>query len=384
MLPIVQIVHREGIIDLGWGHPDPDLLPVEALRRAANAALARYGAAALAYGAERGPGPLLEWICGRLAQTDARPPDPAEVLVLAGASQALDLLCTLVMRPGDIVLVESPTYHLAVRILCDHPLELVPTPVDAGGLDVDALAALLARLARDGKRPRMLYFVPTHHNPTGVCMDLPRRQALAGLAAEAGLLLVEDDVYRELSYDAPAPPSVWSIARPGVVARIGSFSKSLAPGLRLGYLTADAALTRRIIGGGMLDSGGGVNPLVALAVAELCAAGDFEAIVMRLRAAYRERRDALASGLRQHLPPGCRFTVPRGGFFQWVELPDALDAADLLPRAEAAGVSYIPGARFHLAAARPGSLRLSFSLYPPALLAEAAHRLGQAIGAALQ
>jgi len=186
-------------------------------------------------------------------------------------------------------------------------------------------------------------------------------------------------VYRELSYDAPAPPSVWSIAPPGTVVRIASFSKSLAPGLRLGYLTADASLTRRLIGSGVLDSGGGLNPFTALTVAEVCAAGDFEATVTRLRAMYRERRDALAQSLRMYLPPGCRFTVPGGGFFQWVELPEGVDAATLLPRAEQTGVSYLPGSRFYLDAARSNTLRLSFSLYPPHQLTEAARRLGEAL-----
>lgn len=379
MLPIVQLVHRPGILDLGWGHPDPAALPVAALRRATEATLTHHGADALAYGAERGPGPLIAWICARLAHIDARSPDPAEVLITAGASQALDLLCTLIAAPGDTVLVESPTYHLAVRILRDHPLHLIAVPSDADGIDVEALTILLKRLAQRGRRARMLYFVPTHHNPTGVCLSLERRKALAMIAAEYGLILVEDDVYRELSYDTPAPPSVWSIAPPGTVVRIASFSKSLAPGLRLGYLTADASLTQRLIGSGFLDSGGGLNPFIALTVAEVCATGDFEATVTRLRAMYRERRDTLAQSLRTYLPPGCRFTVPGGGFFQWVELPGGVDAATLLPHAERAGVSYLPGSRFYLDAARSNTLRLSFSLYPPHQLTEAAQRLGAAI-----
>ncbi|MCS6939152.1 MAG: PLP-dependent aminotransferase family protein [Roseiflexaceae bacterium] len=380
MLPVVQIVRRPGILDLGWGHPDPALLPVAALQRATATALERYGADALTYGAERGPGPLIEWICARLAQTDARAPDPVDVIITAGASQALDLLCTLWTTPGDTVLVESPTYHLAVRILRDHPLELAAVPSDADGVDVDALEALLARLARRGKQARMLYFVPTHHNPTGSCMSLERRRALATVAAEHGVLLVEDDVYRELSYDDPAPPSVWSIAPPGTVARIGSFSKSLAPGLRLGYVTSHASLAQRLIGSGLLDSGGGLNPFVALTVAEVCTAGDFDATVARLRAAYRERRNALAKGLHDYLPAGCRFVVPGGGFFQWVELPEGIDAGELLPRAEQSGVSYLPGSRFYLDEPRRNTLRLAFSLYSPDQLVEAAQRLGEAIG----
>lgn len=379
MFPVVQIVHRPGILDLGWGHPDPAVLPVAALQRATAAVLARYGADALAYGAERGPGPLIAWICARLAHTDVRAPDPTDVVITAGASHALDLLCTICTSPGDTALVESPTYHLAVRILRDHPLNLVVVPSDASGIDVDALEMLLARMARRSQRARLLYFVPTHHNPTGVCLSLERRKALAALAAQYGVLLVEDDVYRELSYDDPAPPSVWSMAPPGTVARIGSFSKSLAPGLRLGYLTADSSLAQRLIGSGLLDSGGGLNPFVALTVAEVCESGDFDATVAHLRSTYRARRDALAGGLREHLPPECRFAVPGGGFFQWVELPEGVDAGELLPRAEQTGVSYLPGSRFYLDAPHRNTLRLAFSLYAPHHLVEAARRLGAAI-----
>ncbi|MEN9934563.1 MAG: hypothetical protein RLZZ387_1142 [Chloroflexota bacterium] len=378
-LPIIQLTHRAGIIDLGWGHPDSSLLAVDAMGRAAADALGRHGADALAYGIEGGPGPLRSWLIERIARNEGRAPDPAEIMVTGGASHALDQVCTLLTRPGDVALVESPVYHLAVRVLRDHPLELVPVPRDAGGLRLDALADTLAGLRRAGKAPRLLYTVPTFHNPTGTSLAADRRQALVDLAADEGFTVVEDDVYRELAYEGTSPPSLWSLARPGVVVRLGSFAKSLAPGLRLGWLTADAATVARFTGGGMLDSGGGVNHFTAMTVASLCGMGEFDAQLERLRAAYRERRDALAAGLREHLPHGCTFEAPRGGFFQWVQLPAGTDARALLPQSEAAGVSYLPGAKFHLDGSGADALRLAFSLYPPAELREAARRLGAAL-----
>ena len=378
-LPIIQLTHRPGIIDLGWGHPDPALLPVDAMRRGAAAALERHGPDALAYGVERGPGPLLAWLIERSARSEGRAPRPDEIMITGGASHALDQICTLFTRPGDTALVESPTYHLAVRVMRDHPLDLVPVPADEGGLRVDALAETVAALRRAGRPPRLLYTVPTFHNPTGACLAAERRRALAELAAAEGLLVVEDDVYRELAYDGPAPPSLWSLAAPGTVVRLGSFAKTLALGLRLGWLTADAAAVARITGGGLLDSGGGINHFTAMAVAALCEVGDFDAQVARLRAAYRERRDVLAASLREHLPPGCSLAVPGGGFFMWVGLPAGVDAGELLPRAEAAGVAYIPGARFHLDGRGASALRLAYSLYPPAELREAGRRLGGAL-----
>jgi DNA-binding transcriptional MocR family regulator len=383
-LPTIQLDLRPDLIDLGWGHPDPALLPVEAMRRAAQATFEHHGPDALAYGADRGAGPLLAWLIERIARVEGHAPAPDKILVTGGVSQALDQLCTLCTRPGDVVLVESPTYHLAVRILRDHPLELAPIPFDLDGLQVERLAELLANMRLAGRRISFLYTIPTFHNPTGVCLSMDRRRALVDLAAREGLLIVEDDVYRELAYDGPAPPSLWSLAPSGVVARLGSFAKSLAPGLRLGWLTGDTTLVSRLTGCGLLDSGGGVNHFASLVVSELCAAGDFEVQGERLRAAYRARRDALLEALAASLPAGCTIAPPGGGFFVWVQLPPGSDAAELLSHAEAAGVSYLPGARFHLDGAGQATLRLAFSLYAPDDLREAARRLGAVLHRAIQ
>lgn len=375
-LPILQIELRPGIIELGWGHPPLDLLPVAQIQRAAAATLARYGAEALTYGHPAGPGALIEWLCERTGRNEGRTPAPDEVLITGGNSQAFDQILTLCTQPGDTVLVESPTYHLAVRILREHPVNLVGIPMDQDGLIVDALSEALADLRRQGIRPRLLYTIPTYHNPTGVSLSLERRRALVKVAAEAGLLLVEDDVYRELSYDGPAPPSLWSLAPPGVVVRMGSFSKSLAPGLRLGWLTGGRKLVQRFADGGLLDSGGGINHFTALVVAELCASGDYDEQVVRVRTVYGSRRDALLAALRTHLSPGCSWYSPGGGFFVWLTVPEGVRCVDLLPAAEQAGVSFLPGERFFLNGDGEQQLRLSFSLYPPEELVEAVKLLG--------
>jgi len=380
-LPIVQIVHRPGVIDLGWGHPDPSLLPVEGLRHAASAALDRYGAAALAYGSERGPGPLLRWLIAYIGAREGRAPAADAIIITGGISHALDQVCTLLTRPGDTVLVEQPTYHIAVRILREHPLDLVAVPSDAGGLRPEAVADTIAMLQRQGRTPRLLYTVPTFNNPTGVSLSVARRRALIDVAVAAGLTIVEDDAYRELAYDGPAPSSLWSLAPSGTVIRLGSFAKAVAPGLRLGYLTADAATVERIRGGGVLDSGGGINHFTANTVAAFCEDGGFAAQGDRLRAAYRSRRDALAAALAEHLSPDCQWALPTGGFFIWVRLPEGRGAAALLLRAVAAGVGYAPGQRFHLDGNGARYIRLAFGLYPEAELTEAARRLGTVLRA---
>ncbi|HEX9097845.1 MAG TPA: PLP-dependent aminotransferase family protein [Candidatus Dormibacteraeota bacterium] len=379
-LPVTQFVDRPGIIDLAWGHPDPDLLPVDALRQAASRVFDRYGPDALNYGYAAGPGPLIACVCDRLAQVDAQAPAHDSVVISAGSSQALDQLATLLTDPGDAMLVENPTYHLAVRILRDHPLELVPVPTDAGGLRIDALGEVVARLRQSGRAPRLLYTVPTFHNPTGGSLALDRREQLVRFAQTAGLLIIEDDAYRELSYDGPAPPSLWSLAPPGTVVRLGSFAKSLAPGLRSGFITADPPLISRIRDSGVLDSGGGISHFSSLVVAEFMRSGDYARNVERLREAYRRRRDALLGALSEHLADRTSWLHPAGGYFIWLTLTQGQDAATYLPAAEADGTSYMPGATFYLGSGEGSHrLRLAFSRYAADRLVEAAGRLARAL-----
>src|SRR5262249_13034749 len=185
-----------------------------------------------------------------------------------------------------------------------------------------------------GARPRAMYLVPTFNNPTGRSLAADRRRTLVELADSENFLIIEDDVYRELAYDGPAPASLWSLARPGAVARLGSFSKSLGPGLRLGWLTAGRELIDRLINGGLLDSGGGINHYTGLVVAALCASGDYDENLNNLRRSYCQRRDSLVAGLRQHLPADYQVRAPGGGFFVWVDLPSGGNSRALLPLAE--------------------------------------------------
>ena len=380
-LPITQFINRPGIVDLAWGHPDPNLLPVRGLRQAADRVFDRYGPEALNYGFAAGPGPLISRVCDRLGEVDARSPSPDSVAISAGNSHALDQLATLLTDPGDVVLVEAPTYHLAVRILRDHPLELLPVPTDDGGLRLDALADILAQLRQRQRSVRFLYTVPTFHNPTGTSLATDRREQLVQFAESAELLIVEDDAYRELAYDGPAPPSLWTLARPGTVVRLGSFAKSLAPGLRVGFITADRPLISRIRDSGVLDSGGGISHFSSLVVAEFMDSGDYARNVEQLRDAYRRRRDSLLAALTEQLADRASWRRPAGGYFVWLTLPQGQDAASYIDAAEREGTSYMPGATFYLGGGEGrANLRLAFSRYPSDLLAEAARRLARALG----
>lgn len=375
MLPDVQHFLRPGIVEFAWGHPDLALLPAEGLASAAALVLARADRAALCYGAVQGPGSLIRQLGAWLGQREGRAIPLEQLFIAGGLSQGLDLLCTLYTRPGDPILVDAPTYHLALRIFRDHGLDLIPVAGDADGLRPDALVDALARLRREGRPPRFLYLVPNFGNPTGATLRLDRRREIATLAQEAGLIILEDDVYRHLWFDVPPPPPLADLA-PSHVVRLGSFSKLLAPGLRVGWLHAPVEVVRRCADSGLLDSGGGASHFAAHVVAAFMELGGFDVHVERLRAAYRARRDLLCAALARHLPTGCRWQVPGGGFFVWVRLPEGVDSARLLPRAEAAGVSFVPGSRFCADGGCGACIRLAFTLLAPEEMEEGARRLG--------
>ena len=379
----IQSVARPGVIELGFGEPDPALFPAAGLADACRSALADGGTVALPYGGNNGPTALRRRVAERLTDLEGTATRLDETLISGGNSQALDHLVTLFCRPGDVVLVERPTYSLALGILRDHPVAIEALAFDADGLDVDALERRLVEARATGQTVRLLYTIPTFHNPTGVSLSAARRRRLVEIAAAHKLLVIEDDVYRELWYDAPAPPSLWSIATPGTVLRLGSFAKTLAPGLRVGWVNAAPEQIERIATSGLNDSGGCPSQFAAVVVERFLASGSYDPHVAELRAAYTARRDVLAAALTERLPTGCAFARPSGGFFIWVALPEGLRAGDLLAAAEAAGVSYVPAARSHLDGF-DGGLRLAFTLYGIEQLAAAAARLGDTIATALR
>jgi 2-aminoadipate transaminase len=373
---------RPGFVELAYGEPDPRLLPVDAVHRAATAALEREGPGAIAYGEAEGPRTLRAALAQRITAQEGVPVEADDVVVTGGVSQALEQAVTVFAGPDDAVLVESPTYNLAVGILRDHAVEIIGLRHDGGGLDLADLEATLTRLRAGGRTPRLLYAVPTFHNPTGACLSPDRRAALVALARREDLLILEDDVYRELAYDGDAPPSLWSLDPEAPVLRLGTFSKSLTPGLRVGWVTGRDDLRRRFVGAGVIESGGCPTQFAACVAAALLENGDYEPHVAALRAAFTTRRDALAAALRDHLPAGCDFVVPAGGYFLWVRLPKGLTATALLPSAERRRVSYLPGARFSMSG-EDGHIRLAFSLYDETALTEGARRLGAAVRDAL-
>lgn len=284
-------------------------------------------------------------------------------------------------RPRDVVLVEAPTYGPALCTMRDHDVDIVSVPLDGDGIDVDVLEREIGRLRAAGRTVSLLYTIPTFHNPAGACLGQERRRRLVAMASAHDLVVVEDDVYRELVYEGVAPPALWTLDREAPILRLGSFSKSLTPGLRVGWINARPDLLRRLDAAGVLDSGGNPTQFAACLVARVLEGGGYDAHVDRLRAAYRARRDVLHAALREHMPAGCSWRVPAGGFFIWLRLPEGLRASELLPVAEAHGVAFASGSRF-CADGDDGSIRLSFSLFDEGALRQGASRLGAAMAVA--
>ena len=369
---MIQFRNRPGILDLGWGHPRPGLLPVEEWAEASAAASREFGWRQLTYGQATGPAPLLEWLTAHLGDGTT----VEQSFVTAGASHGLALVASLLAGPGDVILVDSPTYYLAFRILADTGATILRVPADEDGVDPAALAGMLAGLRAGGRRVPLLYLVPTFANPTGRSLPPDRRRALVELARRTGLTLFEDDTYRELCYEGVAPPSLWRLSGGDGVVRLGTFAKTVAPGLRLGWINAGPALITRLATLGYVHSGGGVNHSVATTMACFGASGAYRRHVAAVRTAYREQRDALVAAVRAHLPAD----PPAGGWFLWLRLPPGAGATRLLPEAERRGTSFVPGPLFYAdGIGGDDRIRLSFSHLPPADLTAAADRLGAAL-----
>ncbi len=379
-LPSLLISIPEGVLDLGWGHPSPDLHPTEALRIASERVLSQQSAVPLQYGAVQGFGPLLEALADFLSSQDAygnQPVDPGSLFLTAGASQGIDLATTICAQSGDTVFVEEPTYYLIGRIFLDHGLNVVGIPTDANGLDTEALEAML----RDGHRPRLLYVIPAYQNPTGATLSPDRRRKLVQLAQEYGFTILADEVYQLLHYGPPPPPPLATMddTEEGSVVSLGSFSKILAPGLRLGWVHASPDIVQRFVDSGVAASGGGLSHFAAAMAQATLEMGLLQKNVAELRRVYATRRDAVSRLLTTDLAGHVDFNQPDGGYFFWLTLLDGKDADGLLPTAQEAGVSYRPGTAFSSVGGFRDSLRVSFSLYEVGDLAEALSRLGQVI-----
>ncbi|WP_037910556.1 aminotransferase-like domain-containing protein [Actinacidiphila yeochonensis] len=368
---ILALTARPEVISFAGGLPAPELFDAEGLRHAYDRVLSERPGSVLQYSTTEGDPLLRRAVAARLSAR-ALPTAPEDLLITGGSQQGLTLIASTLLEPGDTVLVENPTYLAALQCFGFAGARVVPVPTDDDGVLPEALADLVAR-----ERPKLLYLVPNFQNPTGRTLPLSRRRAVAEVAARYGLWIAEDDPYGELRFEGEYQPPV--AAMEGAADRtvlMGSFSKVMAPGMRLGWVRAPEGLRRAcVIAKQAADLH--TSTVDQAAAARYLADRDLDAHLERVRAAYRERRDALLGGLPAALPPGSTWSRPEGGMFVWVRLPDGHDATALLPAAVGHDVAYVPGAPFYAADADHATLRMSFTTHTPEEITTGLSRLAK-------
>ena len=373
---ILKVTEKPGILSMAGGLPSADTFPVDALKAACDKVLSENAREALQYASSEGFAPLREWVAGRVESLGLKV-SPDQVLITTGSQQGLDLVGKILCDAGAPVAVETPTYLGALQAFA--PYEPIFTSLDSDGEGVDPAA--LARLPHDAPGTRFAYLLPNYQNPTGRVMSKARREAVVAAARAARVPLVEDNPYGDLWFDQAPPPSLSSLWPEGSIY-LGSFSKVLTPGFRLGYLIAPPELYPKLLQAKQAADlhTPGFNQRV---VYEVVRNGFLDQHVPKIRALYKANRDAMAEGLKQHLPPGCEWQKPEGGMFFWIRLPAGIDAMALLPVAVEAGIAFVPGAAFYAHAPDARTLRLSFVTLTPPLITEGVAILGRVLREAL-
>jgi DNA-binding transcriptional MocR family regulator len=359
-------------INFGIGQPSEDLLPVDLMRTAADGFLTRASPAQLNYGERQGDQGFRDALGRFLSSEYGAPVTPESLFVTAGNSQALDFVCALLTRPGDTVIVEEPSYFLAFRIFEDHGLNIVPVPLDHDGMDIDALEDVLTRT-----RPTLLYTIPSFQNPAGQSLSLERRRRLAELSRRHDFTVVADEVYQMLWYGEPPPPALGTLADHGNIFSLGSFSKILAPGMRLGWIQTAAPLMERLLDSGVINSGGSFNQFTSLVVREALERGLQASFVQKLRATYARRVEVMDAALKEHFEGRARWRKPGGGYFFWLEFGEDVDATALRAAADRFQTGFQPGQNSSSRGRLKNCLRLSFAHYGEDEIREGVDRLAR-------
>lgn len=370
---ILDVVNRGDVISFAGGIPDASLFEVDDFRAAFDHVLATQGRRALQYATTRGEPELLEQLAARTSRH--LPTTPDQLQVTSGSQEGIFLVGQALLDPGDVVLVEQPTYLAAVQAFSLAGARLVAVPTDGGGVLPDALEAAIA-----AHHPKFVYLIPTFQNPTGRSMPAGRRREVAEVLLRTGVPLLEDDPYGELRFEGEAAPPLAALpGMGGQTVLLNSASKVMAPGVRIGWLRAEGPILRSLE---IAKQAVGLQSAVTdqLAVARYLATCDLDAHIARVAGVYRERRDAMTHGLAFLLPPGATVTRPEGGMFLWVALGDGTDTAAVLPSAVDAGVAYVPGWPFFASDPDHSTMRLSYVTNPPEVIAAGLDRLAGALG----
>lgn len=370
---ILSLLGLSDLISFAGGFPDPKTFP----RERASALLAEFAAggetSAFQYAPTRGLAGPLDAVAARLEATQGRRPADGELLIASGAIEGLELVSKTFLDPGDVVVIEGPTYLGAIMAFHGYDAELVAVPMDEHGLQVDELERRLA----GGVRPKLLYTIPDHQNPAGVSMSSERREVLVELARRHGFLIVEDVAYRELAFDGDALPSLWSLA-PDLVVQLGTTSKTFFPGVRLGWAAGPAEISAQLVNAKQ-NTDQCAGALGQRLFEEYVRRGWIEEQLEQSRALYRRKSERMLAALDRWMPSGTTWTTPQGGFFSWLTLPDGVESAELAQRAVEQGVGIVPGTLFFADGRGGDNVRLSFSMVDESQIDVGVERLASLI-----
>lgn len=363
---VLRMLSEPDLLSFAGGLPSPEFYPEESFQQITSDVLRHQGTKLLQWCPVDGYPPLRSWIAERVGC------EPDSVLISSGSTQALHLISQAFVEPGDTVVVEAPTYSGALRAFRTAGARIVSIPCGPEGIDVDRLEATLGRV-----RAKLLYVVPTYHNPTGSLLSTEKRRRLLAVCAQHGLPVVEDDAYATLRYDGPHVPTLRSLDDHELVLYVSTFSKAIFPGLRVGWLAAPPELVRRLSAlRNVIDLF--TNSIAQGSLYEFCKRGLLEAHIQRVRPLYAERRDAMAAALRRYCP-SLQFEVPHGGLFIWAQLPAGIDSRRLLEEAVELGIGFMVGSLFFAEEGGRDRIRLCFACHSPEMIAAGIRKLGLAL-----
>ncbi len=345
-------------ISFTGGFPDPNSLPAKAIADATARAMEKNGKWALQYGSSVGYAGLIDQLRIKLARDNGVAIERENVLITAGASQAIDLVCSVLLNPGDIVISEEPTWMGAVRLFAAHQANCIGIPLDNEGMRLDVLENRLADLKAKGVQPKFIYVIPTFQNPTGLTTPLHRRLRLLEIAKAYNVAIMEDDAYFDLRFSGERIPMLITLDDAGLVIYTGTFSKIMSAGMRLGWCVGPTSVIEKAA---KLKADGGTSPFTSNVAAEYASSGELADHIVELVEIYRNRRDAMVGALKEEMPDGVEWTEPNGGFFLWLTLPEGCDAVVMLPEARAHGIDFLPGTGCFFNGTGRSNIRLSYS-----------------------
>ena len=377
MRDLMAITQRPDVISLAGGQPDTSTFPPSSYAALMSNIAETSTARALQYGPTEGMDEIKACIVEVMA-TEGMRVDPDDVLVTTGGQQVIDLMCKTFIDPGDVIVAEAPTYPGAVPSFCAYEADVVQISMDSDGMLIDELETTLDQLEREGRKPKFIYTVPTFQNPAGVTMSLERRRRLVDIAHQRELLVLEDNPYSLLRYEGEPLPTLQSLDGGVFVVYLGTFSKILSAGIRLGWAVAPAPIIDKMnLGKQGVDLCS--SAMTQLFVAEYFAQNRWLDYVGSLRELYRRRRDAMLDALAEHFPREAEWTYPQGGMFLWATLPDYIDTTDLLARALSENVAFVPGRAAYVDGRGGSSMRLNFSGVTEDDIREGVRRIGKVV-----